>query len=226
MRAGIKKHFLPALLLALCAIFPSISGCKIVHNASPISASGTATPTEFDARSYVDGLWDTTLLPYYTSKAVDLGLVVDALYRNVDQAGQKYGRRADAEGSPWSFSVKGKARLISINTASRAGTLVAEIVTDSGIREVTLQIGPVVKGSSIRDSVPFFSFENVTNQIEYAQVGRAFNERTLQHLVPILSQLKTAGTEFEFYGALSINSLPETFIVTPVLIKVIDGASS
>ena len=84
---------------------------------------------------------------------------------------------------------------------------------------MTLQIGPVVKGSAIRDTLPFFSFGKVTNQIEYAQVGRAFNERALKEIEGPLAALKTPGAALEFQGSISLTDVPETFLVTPVSLK-------
>ena len=90
---------------------------------------------------------------------------------------------------------------------------------------MTLQIGPVVKGSAIRDSLPFFSFGNVTNQIEYAQVGRAFNERALKEIERPLAELKTPGATLEFKGSISLTDVPETFLITPVSIKPVAGGA-
>jgi predicted lipoprotein len=226
MVAGIRTALVPALVMILGTVVLPISGCKIVANDQRASGTESSAPKGFDPAAYVDGVWDTKLVPHFAGKAVDMGKLIDAVAQDPDEAGKKYGLRADAEGSPWSFAVHAKARLVSVNTESRAGTLVVEIATESGKHEVTLQIGPVVKGSTIRDSVPFFTFENVTNQIEFAQVGRSFNERALKEIAPALPKLTTPGTPLEFHGAISINGVPETYVVTPVSIKVIDGGAS
>ena len=102
--------------------------------------------------------------------------------------------------------------------------MVVEITSGGAKQEITLQIGPVVKGTAIRDSLPFFSFANVTNQIEFAQVGRAFNERALKEVEKPLAELKTPGTAVEFKGAISLTSVPETFVVTPVSLKAAGSA--
>ena len=38
-----------------------------------------------------------------------------------------------------------------------------------------MQIGPVIRGTAIRDSLDFVNFNEFTNQIDFAQFGKAFN---------------------------------------------------
>ena len=223
----LRKKLVPALITALCMILLPLSGCKIVPNdqrAKTEGSSANQTAEGFNAAGYVDSVWASQLTPHFDSKANDLATVIAAVKTDLDKAGQAYGHRAATEGSPWSFAVKSKGKVVSVNTESRAGTLIVEIPSDAGPQQVTLQIGPVVKGSAIRDSLPFFSFGNVTNQIEFAQVGRAFNERALKEIEKPLAELKAPGTAVEFKGAISLTSVPETFVVTPVSLKAAGSA--
>ena len=224
----LRKKLVPALVVSLCTILLPLSGCRIVPNDQRAVAGGSSANQAaegFNAANYVDSVWVSQLVPHFDGKASDLATVIAAIKENIDEAGKKFGHRAHAEGSPWSFAVKATGRVVSVNTESRAGTLVVEIPTDAGPQEVTLQIGPVVKGSAIRDSLPFFSFEKVTNQIEFAQVGRAFNERALKEMESPLAALKTPGAMLEFKGSISLTSVPETFLITPVELKPVAGGT-
>ncbi|MBP7201763.1 MAG: DUF2291 domain-containing protein [Propionivibrio sp.] len=223
----LRKKLVPALITSLCAILLPLSGCKIVPNdqrAKTTGSSANQTAEGFNAAGYVDSVWASQLTPHFDSKANDLATVIAAVKADLDKAGHDYGHRAASEGSPWSFAVKSTGKVVSVNTESRAGTLIVEIASDAGPQQITLQIGPVVKGTAIRDSLPFFSFANVTNQIEFAQVGRAFNERALKEVEKPLAELKTPGTAVEFKGAISLTSVPETFVVTPVSLKAAGSA--
>lgn len=224
MVAGIHNSLVPALVITVATVLVPLSGCKIVTNDQRASATASSAPAAsgFDAAAYVDGVWDKKLVPYFDTKSNDLGEVIEVIKQDPDKAGEKFGRRADAEGSPWSFAVKSKANIVAVNTESRAGTVVVEI---GGNQQVTLQIGPVVKGSAIRDSLPFFSFADVTNQIEFAQVGRSFNDRAMKQLQALIPQLK-AGGKLEFVGAMSISGATDSFLVTPVAIKPVGGGAS
>ena len=223
----LRKKLVPALITSLCAILLPLSGCKIVPNdqrAKTTGSSANQTAEGFNAAGYVDSVWASQLTPHFDSKANDLATVIAAVKADLDKAGHDYGHRAASEGSPWSFAVKSTGKVVSVNTESRAGTLIVEIASDAGPQQITLQIGPVVKGTAIRDSLPFFSFANVTNQIEFARVGRAFNERALKEVEKPLAELKTPGTAVEFKGAISLTSVPETFVVTPVSLKAAGSA--
>lgn len=223
----LRKKLVPALIASLCTILLPLSGCKIVPNdqrAKTAGSSANQTAEGFNAAGYVDSVWASQLTTHFDSKANDLATVIAAVKTDLDKAGNDYGHRAASEGSPWSFAVKSSGKVVSVNTESRAGTLIVEIASDAGPQQVTLQIGPVVKGTAIRDSLPFFSFANVTNQIEFAQVGRSFNERALKEIGKPLAELKTPGTAVEFKGAISLTSVPETFVVTPVYLKAAGSA--
>jgi len=223
----LRKKLVPALITSLCTILLPLSGCKIVPNdqrARTEGSSANQTAEGFNAAGYVDSVWASQLTTHFDSKASDLATVIAAVKTDLDKAGHDYGHRAASEGSPWSFAVKSTGKVVSVNTESRAGTLIVEIASDAGPQQITLQIGPVVKGTAIRDSLPFFSFANVTNQIEFAQVGRSFNERAMKEIEKPLAELKTPGTAVEFKGAISLTSVPETFVVTPVSLKAAGSA--
>ncbi|MFT3848347.1 MAG: DUF2291 domain-containing protein [Propionivibrio sp.] len=224
---NLRKKLVPALIASLCAILLPLAGCRIVPNDQRTQASGSSanqTTAGFDAVGYVNSVWTSQLIPHFDSKSSDLATVIAAVKADLDKAGHDYGHRAATEGSPWSFAVKSTGKVVSVNTESRAGTLVVEIASDAGPQQITLQIGPVVKGTAIRDSLPFFSFGNVTNQIEFAQVGRSFNERALKEIEKPLAELKTPGTAVAFTGAISLTDVPETFVITPVSLKAAGSA--
>lgn len=198
----LRKKLVPALITSLCTILLPLSGCKIVPNdqrARTEGSSANQTAEGFNAAGYVDSVWASQLTTHFDSKASDLATVIAAVKTDLDKAGHDYGHRAASEGSPWSFAVKSTGKVVSVNTESRAGTLVVEIASDAGPQQITLQI-------------------------EFAQVGRSFNERAMKEIEKPLAELKAPGTAVEFKGAISLTSVPETFVVTPVSLKAAGGA--
>ena len=185
------------------------------------SGTGAADPHAqgFDAAAWVESVWTAKVVPHFARESVELGPVLAALAGDADAAGAKFGRRADAEGSPWSFAVKGVGAVVSVDKESRAGSMVVSVDAPSGAREVTLQIGPVVRGTAIRDNLPFVSFGDVTNQIQFAQVSRAINDRAVAGIRPGLEALEAPGTKVEFSGAMNVSAADDTVLITPVTLK-------
>ncbi|HYD51462.1 MAG TPA: DUF2291 domain-containing protein [Gemmatimonadaceae bacterium] len=206
-----------------CAILLLGAGCKIVYDdererGAAGGGGGAARSGGFDAAAWSAEVWETKVLAHFAQEAVGLPEVLGALQAGADEAGEKFGRRADAEGSPWSFTVRGKGRVKSVNTQSRAGTVVVAVDTPSGPQEVTLQIGPVVRGTAVRDSLPFFGFGDVTNQIEFAQVARALNQRAVAGLKEQVEGVEP-GTVVEFTGAMNVSGADDPVLITPITLK-------
>jgi predicted lipoprotein len=211
------------ILLLAAPFLPA--GCKVVPDATQAGSADAsdgggagASRSAFDAPSWVTQVWASKVLPHFDKDAVDLGKVLDALQHGLDEAGKQYGRRADTEGSPWNFTVRGAGKVVSVNTESRAGTAVVAIDTAAGPQEVTLQLGPVVRGTAVRDSLPFFSFGTVTNQIEFAQAARALNDKAQGDVKPAVPAVKP-GTRVEFVGAMNVRPGDAERLVTPVSLR-------
>ena len=47
-----------------------------------------------------------------------------------------------------------------------------------------VQTGPVIQGNAIRDATGF-KFEDFTNQVQFAQLSRAYNREAIKHLPKI-----------------------------------------
>ncbi|WP_165790799.1 DUF2291 family protein [Pleomorphomonas carboxyditropha] len=213
--ATFSRRLVVAGLLAV-----AMAGCKIL----PIASEDEAAQQRFNGVDYVNKLWDTDVIPVVRDKAFPIETVLAAIEGGLDKAGSEFGHRPAEEGSPWSFVVKGTAVIKEKNTTSRAGTVLIDVMTPKGAVPVTIQIGPVIKGNSLRDAMPFINFQNFTNQLEFAEVGRAFNGR-------VVSELKTAvdalapGQTIAYSGTFSLNSATDKILLTPVLIGPAGGGA-
>ncbi|OHE71905.1 MAG: hypothetical protein A2413_20715, partial [Treponema sp. RIFOXYC1_FULL_61_9] len=130
----------------------------------------------FDAKAYVGELWDARLLPYSTEKSTELSSLLERLAADEAGASREFGRRQVAEGAPFNFAVRGEARVLKVNTESRVGIAELDLLSAPGAAgdgkaDALLQIGPVFKGSSIRDALPFVSFDDFVNQLDYAALS-------------------------------------------------------
>lgn len=192
----------------------ALSACKIL----PLSGEGAQTVAGFDAEGYAAGLWADKVLPHFDKAAAPLSAVVEAIATDFAAAGQKFGYRAAAEGAPWTFVIRGRGKVVQKNTKSRAGTLTIDIEGASQSTTLAIQIGPVVRGNAIRDALPFVSFKDFTNQLEYADVGKAFTALAMQGVASDLTKIGE-GSVIEFVGALSLNSPSDKLVVTPVSLQ-------
>lgn len=200
------------LALVLALALPLV-GCKVV----PIAEEGAAAATGFDATAYAVGLWTEQALPHFSSTAKPAAEVIPAIIADLEDAGTEFGYRA-GEGSPWSFIVSGTGTVTAKNTESRAGTLVIAIDGAAVPTEATLQIGPVIRGNAIHDALPFVSFKDFTNQIEYANAGKALTAQALEGVAADIDAI-VVGDRVEFTGAISMAGSSDRLLVMPVAIK-------
>jgi predicted lipoprotein len=201
----------PILFTTGLVVALSLSGCKLVKTQSAEEAAVDPIAT------LVSETFDAKLVPALSEKAVDLSALHDAVKAGLDDAGAKYGLRVGGAGGGWNFAVKGKGKVVAENRASKAA--VADVDLDGdGTADVTLQLGPVVKGSALRDATALYDFSAFRDQIEYARLGRALNDRAVSALS---AGSALNGKTVQFVGATVLRSAGEKPLVTPVSIEVV-----
>jgi predicted lipoprotein len=85
--------------------------------------------------------------------------------------------------------------------------------------EVKMQIGPVLRGTSIRDGSGYIPFNQFVNQIEYADVGEELNNRVLNTVLKGLDFNSLTGKTLSVYGFFTLDD-PAKILITPVKINV------
>lgn len=199
-------------MLVLVALLPVVSACKVI----PIAADRAARERQagsFDAARYVDAVWDAQAAPYWDKQAKPLGALSKSIDLNLDAAGAADGRKA-GDGSPWTFVTQGEGQVTAVKTNARAGTVT---VTVDG-KPVEVLVGPVVSGSALRDSLPFVTFNDFSNQIAFAEVGGALTKRALRQARPAAEGLKP-GDRVRFQGVFQLGKADDPVVVTPVRLE-------
>jgi predicted lipoprotein len=201
-------------LLLASMLAASLSGCKFVKTDNDEAGGTPADPIA----ELVDTTFDAKLVPALSEKAVDLAALQAAIKLGLDSAGESHGTRVGGAGGGWNFPVKGAATVLEENRASKAA--VAEIDVDGdGKADATLQLGPVIKGTALRDTTTLFDFSAFRDQIEYARLGRALNDKAVSELPGADTTLK--GKRINFLGAVVIRSAGEKPLIMPVSIEVV-----
>ncbi len=178
---------------------------------------------DFDAASYVKDNWDGKIIPDIKENAVELNDVLAALTEDPAAAGEKFGTRKE-ESSPWNFIVKGTLAVKELNRESAAGLLVLDREDLGSGAFCSLQIGPVIKKSAVRDSLSFISFGDFANQIEYANISREINFYIRDNVVSVIGDSLPDKSRVSFYGVFTMDKSGKV-IITPVILDLSAGES-
>lgn len=193
---------------AVCVVLLT-RGFTVVPDSEVANTDLAGNPT-FEAKRFVASLWDSRVLPMVRDKAVDAATVLAALAKDPDAAGKRYGHRLLAGDGPWNFVVHGEGTIKAAETKLRHATLTVEVSGQS----VVLQIGPVIFGTALRDALPFISFGEVVNQIQFAQVSRELNDRATAMARAGLDIAKLVpGARVAFAGAMVAGQPPQVTVL-------------
>jgi predicted lipoprotein len=206
-------------LLALVAGLGLLSsGCRI-ERAVPVEAAtapgGSFANQAFDARAQVVDVWQAKVLPALQQRAGDFPALRAAMQRDLDAAGAAHGHRARGEGAPWNFVTRLKGRIVQADTELSAATAEVDVDGD-GQADVTIQIGPVLRGTALRDALPFVSFTDYANQVEFAQLGNAFNDQAAAVALKDLPRERLAGRTVSLLGVFTTADATEAPTILPV----------
>lgn len=172
---------------------------------------------------YVDAIWDSRLVPAVTNAAVDARVLLNALAASPGEARARYGR-GEATG-PTYFIVRGEGLVLGVDTRSRVGLALLDIAPFDGRPDVSIQIGPVLRGTSLRDATGVVRFSDFTNQLQFADVGNEINDRVLRSVLAPLDARQLKRRKVLFAGTVAAVEksqvpLPE---LVPVLLRLEDG---
>lgn len=211
-----------ALLLCVALALPLLGGCKIVRKlpeAGAVADGGAPASAADPVAAAVQASYEAQLLPHVEQAAVDVAELRAAIGQGLGAAGTAHGVQA-AGGGAWNFLAKGEGVVVGADRESRAATLDVDVDAD-GTGDLQIQIGPVVKGTALRDAAPFYEFTDFRDQMEFAALARALNTRATEGLA--LPEGDLAGRRVSFAGAFALRSGTEPIQVVPTRLELEGG---
>ncbi len=226
MNPTVKSNLTKVIILVvIVAVFYALWTAGLVATVRPIEAAKTVKPGDVgsssaaaqDQTSFVGQMWDSKLIPTVKEKAVDLDTLLEGLILDEEETSQKYGNKISG---PYNFLVKFEGTVKEVNTESRAGKVTLDVPLKNARPDIILQIGPVIQGYSVRDAVGFITFEQFTNQIEFADVADQINTRLYEEVLKNINFNAVQGKTLSIYGAFTLDKGISKLVITPVIIEV------
>ena len=193
-----------SLIIMMCLVMIiSLTGCvKVVEIGHEDEITGAK---KFDAASSVEAIWESQAVPELKEKAVELPKLLSEANGTLKAVAGKYGKYSMGSTGELSFIVKGKGQITEVNTEKKAGFMVVKLEGYDGPMVTKLQIGPVFKGSAIRDCLSFIKYEDYTNQVDWAKISQSIHDVVAKDVIEPANVT----------GCFTVDK-PDEMLVTPV----------
>lgn len=191
------------------------SGCKIVYDSEVDTSAIAEGPEGDEARNTarIEETFAPKLLPLIHSKAVPVDELRSLIATELDAAGEAHANRGAGAGAAWNFPISGEGVVIEAKLDTRARALLLDTDAD-GTADLTLQLGPVIRGTTLRDAAPFYQFDDFRDQIEFAKLSRTLNDRLVDLIV--VPERALVGETVSFVGVTPIKKPNDKIVVTPI----------
>ena len=179
---------------------------------SPEEAEAVLSAGATDPVSYAEENYDPTIA-YIKDNAIDLAALLEDLDTDEEGASQEYGKR-DGEAA-YTFAVT------ATGTIAEGGFGQVDLLVEgvpAGVT-VSVQTGPALMGTALRDVTGKTTFDMFQNQIDYAQVGLSLNEPLKTGVLAEHDLAAMIGQTVTVVGAFA-HSDPGHVVITPVAIEV------
>lgn len=187
-----------------------LSGCRIVSQQELADLKNPPNPKMAD----IDQLWQQKLVPQLQAEARPVSALLTSMRsaKDFDTACQTYGYRTQAE-NPCIFSVSVQGDVTAVNTTSRSGKMT---VKDESGDSVTIQIGPIIRGTALRDGYRGAGYQDFNDQVLFGDFGKAINQHASQMMQQFAPKV---GDKVKVTGVFSSWDIPQQLPdITPAAI--------
>jgi predicted lipoprotein len=77
------------------------------------------------------------------------------------------------------------------------------VAPNDGRPDISIQIGPVLRGTALRDATGIVRFTDFVNQLQFADVANELNSRVMKTVIAPLDAAKLKGRVVAFAGVLA-----------------------
>ena len=190
----------------------AIGGVLAVLRPWTVEPIQTSAAVAFDATAYAASAWPRVLRAA-DEAAVDVASVLQTAAASPGGAGAPPARTA--------LFVKGSGVVTDVNLESRAGQALVRIDGSAAPATVAIQVGPVLRGTALRDALDFVRFTDFVNQFDFAAVANALNGRVLTTVVGPVDVRGLSGQRVSFTGAVSRDArVAATLEIVPIRLAV------
>ncbi len=145
-------------------------------------------------------------------RAVDAAVLAAALSKDQAAAEKQYGVAAEA-GPEMSVKFTGQAGKPDFGVYDVAVAGVPDTV------HISVQTGPAINGTDLRDATGLVTFGRFRNQIEYQNAGSALNAEMKQDVIAKIDASNLTGKTLSVVGVFQLTDA-ENWLVTPVKLSV------
>lgn len=211
-----KRNIIIAAVAALFVVY-SLATVTMVKEGEEAKLTGEVA---FDPTVVATNFWQQDAKDYFEQNATDFVTLVNESNGDFTTLAQKYGHYSMGDSGELSFIVRGTGTIDTVKNKLRAGYLRVKVDGYEGPAQVRLQIGPVFKGSAVRDTISKISYRDYKNQIEWAQVSVAFHNLISKEVLAPLDMNSMLDKKVEFVGCFTVGR-PSQILITPVSLKVL-----
>lgn len=159
--------------VAACCAALLLTACTVVdldENGKPILPADPNAKASFD-----------NLTPQQIAQQTWKSRVMDTAHQHALDAAALDTRRQAAVSTPDSVFVQLTSDVTAVDVSNEREQ---KLTVSLNGQPLTIQIGPVMRGNAIRDATGF-KFEDFTNQVQFAQLSRAYNREAIKQLPKI-----------------------------------------
>ena len=213
-RARAARHGRPwGVMIKIAAAVAIVAVCFFGTTfMSPEDAEAVREAGSTDPVSYAEKNYDSTIA-YIQDNAIDLTGLVTELRADEEGTSQAKGARDGEAAYTFPVTLTG--------TIEKGGFGQVNVVVDGmpGGVVVSVQTGPALTGTALRDVTGQTTFDMFENQIDYAQVGLSLNEPLKAGVLAENDLASMVGRRVTVVGAFAYSD-PAHIVVTPVSVEV------